>query len=62
MCLLQFLPSHIDHILFLKTFTVTVNLTNFSLTTLSQDVLDFGVLESSNIPASSKTRTQTPEF
>ncbi len=46
----------------LQTYTVTLKLSGISLTTLSQDLLDFGILDSSLIPSDKKSRKVTPAF
>lgn len=45
-----------------RTFTVTLVIENFDLTLISLDVLNFGTLESSAIPSTSKSRKITPDF
>lgn len=44
------------------TYTVTIDLNGVSFDFLSQEPLSFGVLESGEIPATLKSRTETPPF
>ena len=46
----------------LKSYLVTLTLTNIDLDLISYDVFEFGVLEASAIPTSFKNRKITPEF
>ncbi|WP_370479562.1 hypothetical protein [Tamlana flava] len=46
----------------LRTFTVTMVITDIDLTLISLDALNFGTLNASEIPTSEKSRKVTPDF
>ena len=46
----------------LQTYTVTIKITGISLRFLSQDLLNFGILDNSIIPTDKKSRKVTPAF
>ncbi|OEJ98456.1 hypothetical protein A8C32_04375 [Flavivirga aquatica] len=45
-----------------KTYTVSLIINNIDIDILSQDILDFGILEQSEIPTDLKSRTENPGF
>ena len=54
-------PAYREHTI-LRTFAVTLVITDIDLTLISLDFLNFGTLESGQIPSALKSRKVTPDF